>query len=236
MGHQKMERKRWSDNLRNFLINATTKETKDDVQRRKKSIKSSGNKSVDEVFDDNGGKDGYIHIPNSKRISLTLPPTTLPPETRLRRRDSSRDRSQGGFRSRDPSLDRSSSTSRRSSRHWVDTANSVLSQRKIISAVSSRDIRVSMTSESSLAAPFISHARSSRDLVRGERRSVQPRYQFSVHKDDLNDNIDDSIGNFDAFSQFCAQYAQEDDQATSHEGLEDGTTPTNSETPKDNTS
>ena len=45
----------------------------------KKSIKSSGNKSVDEVFDDNGGKDGYIHIPNSKRISLTLPPTTLPP-------------------------------------------------------------------------------------------------------------------------------------------------------------
>jgi len=93
-----------------------------------------------------------------------------------------------------------------------------------------------MTSESSLAAPFISHARSSRDLVRGERRSVQPRYQFSVHKDDLNDNIDDSIGNFDAFSQFCAQYAQEDDQATSHEGLEDGTTPTNSETPKDNTS
>ena len=93
-----------------------------------------------------------------------------------------------------------------------------------------------MTSESSLAAPFISHARSSRDLVRGERRSVQPRYQFSVHKDDLNDNIDDSIGNFDAFSQFCAQYAQEDDQATSQEGLEDGTTPTNSETPKDNTS
>ena len=30
-----MERKRWSDNLRNFLINATTKETKEDDQRRK---------------------------------------------------------------------------------------------------------------------------------------------------------------------------------------------------------
>ena len=33
--HCKMERKRWSDNLRNFLINATTKETKEDDQRRK---------------------------------------------------------------------------------------------------------------------------------------------------------------------------------------------------------
>ena len=73
-------------------------------------------------------------------------------------------------------------------------------------------------------------------MAKGDRRSVQPRYQFSVHKDDLNENIDDSIRNFDSFSQFCAQYAQQDDQVGSQEELEDGTTPTNSETPKDNTS
>ena len=68
-----------------------------------------------------------------------------------------------------------------------------------------------MASENSLQAQSISHARSSRDLVRGDRRSVQARYNFSVDKNDLNENIDDSIKNFDSFSQFCAQYAQQDD-------------------------
>ena len=37
-----MERKRWSDNLRNFLINATTKETKEDDQRRKVKFRVIG--------------------------------------------------------------------------------------------------------------------------------------------------------------------------------------------------
>lgn len=114
--------------------------------------------------------------------------------------------------------------------------SNVLSQRRIVSAVSSRDIRTSISSEKSLHAPSMAHARSTRDLVRGERRSVQPRYNFAVDKNDLSENIDDSIQNFDSFSQFCAQYAQQDNQIGSQEGLEDGTTPTNSETPKDNTS
>ena len=120
--------------------------------------------------------------------------------------------------------------------HSIIMNSNVLAQRRIVSAVSSRDIRTSMSSEKSLHAPSMAHARSTRDLVRGERRSVQPRYNFAVDKNDLSENIDDSIQNFDSFSQFCAQYAQQDDQIGSQEGLEDGTTPTNSETPKDNTS
>ena len=114
--------------------------------------------------------------------------------------------------------------------------SNVLAQRRIVSAVSSRDIRSSMSSENSLRASSISHARSSRDLARGDRRSVQPKYAFSVDKNDLDENIDDSIKNFDSFSQFCAQYAQQDDLVNSQEALEDGTTPTDSITPKDNTS
>ena len=118
----------------------------------------------------------------------------------------------------------------------IITYSNVLNQRRIVSAVSSRDIHSTMASENSLQAQSISHARSSRDLVRGDRRSVQARYNFSVDKNDLNENIDDSIKNFDSFSQFCAQYAQQDDAVNSQEALEDGTTPTDSITPKDNTS
>ena len=89
----------------------------------------------------------------------------------------------------------------------------------------------------------MTHARSSRDLShlshKGDnRKSVQPKYAFSVDKDDLNENIDDVVNSFDVFSQFATEFAQQDsvDVENENEVFEGTTTPTNSETPKDNTS
>ena len=87
----------------------------------------------------------------------------------------------------------------------------------------------------------MTHARSSRDLshFKGDnRKSVQPKYVFAVDKDDLNENIDDVVKNFDCFSQFATQLAQEDsiDVENDNEVFEGTTTPTNPESPKDNTS
>ena len=83
----------------------------------------------------------------------------------------------------------------------------------------------------------MTHARSSRDLThfKGDsRKSIAPKYTFSVDKDDLNENIDDIMKNFESFSQFAQQGA--DDSEDSNEVFDGNTTPTNPETPKNNVS
>ena len=68
------------------------------------------------------------------------------------------------------------------------------------------------------------------------RRSIQPKYNFQIHKDDLNDNIDDIMKNFDNFSQFAIAQQDSVDVEASNDVFEGTKTPTNSETPKDNRS
>ena len=107
----------------------------------------------------------------------------------------------------------------------------------MVSAVSSRDVRTSLTSESSLRSL---NRTGSSDLLRAEnRRSVQARYKFQIDKNDLNENVDDIMKNFDVFSQFATQQiASEDsiDVSGAGESFDGTATPTNSETPMDSRS
>ena len=107
----------------------------------------------------------------------------------------------------------------------------------MVSAVSSRDVRTSLTSESSLRSL---NRTGSSDLLRAEnRRSVQARYNFQIDKNDLNENVDDIMKNFDVFSQFATQQiANEDsiDVSGAGESFDGVATPTNSETPMDSRS
>ena len=107
----------------------------------------------------------------------------------------------------------------------------------MVSAVSSRDVRTSLTSESSLRSL---NRTGSSDLLRAEnRRSVQARYNFQIDKNDLNENVDDIMKNFDVFSQFATQQiANEDsiDVPGAGESFDGVATPTNSETPMDSSS
>ena len=107
----------------------------------------------------------------------------------------------------------------------------------MVSAVSSRDVRTSLTSESSLRSL---NRTGSSDLLRAEnRRSVQARYNFQIDKNDLNENVDDIMKNFDVFSQFATQQIVSEDSidvSGAGESFDGAATPTNSETPMDSRS
>ena len=116
-------------------------------------------------------------------------------------------------------------------------SNRLSAQKGMVSAVSSRDVRTSLTSDSSLRSL---NRTGSSDLLRAEnRRSVQARYNFQIDKNDLNENVDDIMKNFDVFSQFATQQiASEDsiDVSGAGESFDGAATPTNSETPMDSRS
>ena len=109
-----MASKRWSDNLRSFLVNATQKDNEPSKRVRinysfsiklekifveisrlllhvivfitfQRSVRDSGVERRGSEIQRNTSvpgdpsKEGYIHIPVNKRISLTLPPETNSP-------------------------------------------------------------------------------------------------------------------------------------------------------------